>query len=329
MRRPSPGFTLVELLVVIAIIGVLVALLLPAVQAAREAARRTQCLNNLKQFGIALHNHHDSKQTLPPMWGLNGEYGTWAMPTLDYLEQANLAGLYQNCYGNANSPPGPNGAAPHALKPVNAPVTGKRISSYTCPSDPQKAGRGGGASGPIRHNYVANAGNTASNQHATNPYNGVLFQGAPFQRGVQLEFDPAGFSVVTPGGWRVPRQIGKRFAEISDGLSNTLMVGECLQGTENELRGFVWNSNHTFFTAWLPPNSKVGDTLQAGCVNLPQRNLPCQNGSPFVLAARSHHPGGVQVVMCDGSVRFFTNNININSWRALSTTQGGETNGPE
>ena len=96
MRKASRGFTLVELLVVIAIIGVLVALLLPAVQSAREAARRSQCLNNLKQLGLALHNHHDSQQMLPPMWGLNGEYGTWAMPTLDYLEQQNLAGLYQN-----------------------------------------------------------------------------------------------------------------------------------------------------------------------------------------------------------------------------------------
>jgi prepilin-type N-terminal cleavage/methylation domain-containing protein len=103
MRR-SRGFTLVELLVVIAIIGILIALLLPAVQAAREAARRSQCSNNLKQMGLAMHNHHDSKQWLPPLKATSGLFGTWQMLVLTYMEQDNIGAVYENWNGAAPGP---------------------------------------------------------------------------------------------------------------------------------------------------------------------------------------------------------------------------------
>src|SRR5688500_5609597 len=140
MRRIK-GFTLVELLVVIAIIGILIALLLPAVQAARESARRSQCLNNLKQLGLAMQNHHGAKKTLPAWrgWG-GGSNGTWAHLVLDYLEQESLAGLYENWGGNdssqnVSSPPPPYPAPRAGWTPNDQNVSSKRIATLTCPSD--------------------------------------------------------------------------------------------------------------------------------------------------------------------------------------------------
>jgi prepilin-type N-terminal cleavage/methylation domain-containing protein len=167
MKSQRHAFTLVELLVVIAIIGVLVALLLPAVQAAREAARRSQCSNNLKQLGIAFHNHHDVKGGLPAgraacCWG------TWIVPTMPYLELKNVSDLYQNWGGTDTT--GPRyGAAPNTTN-----VTQKRYSVLSCPSDQWTAPIGNITS----HNYAVNFGNTGHAQQANR--NGVIFADAPF-----------------------------------------------------------------------------------------------------------------------------------------------------
>ena len=149
----NSGFTLVELLVVIAIIGILVALLLPAVQAAREAARRSQCINNEKQEAIAIQNFISTKGSLPV--GLHECcWGTWQIAILPYLEETSLRDAYQN-YG-ATNPTGPE----YKAEPNLSKVTSKRLVSATCPSDKISAPWPFGRSGLTKHNYAANYGPT-------------------------------------------------------------------------------------------------------------------------------------------------------------------------
>jgi prepilin-type N-terminal cleavage/methylation domain-containing protein len=166
------GFTLIELLVVIAIIAILIALLLPAVQQAREAARRSQCKNNLKQLGLAMHNYHDVHNKFPV-----GHYsccwGTWMVAILPYIEQAQLFSLYQNSGGNDAT--GPRyGAAPNSTL-----VTNRRLSALSCPSDKDSRPIGNITS----HNYVVNFGNTSLGQVTVN---GVTSQGRTICEPVSL-----------------------------------------------------------------------------------------------------------------------------------------------
>ncbi|MCA9162875.1 MAG: DUF1559 domain-containing protein [Planctomycetales bacterium] len=300
MVRKSRGFTLVELLVVIAIIGVLVAMLLPAVQAAREAARRSSCANNLKQLGIAMHNYHDIHKKLPPQVSASGCcWGTWQVRILPFIEQQAAFDLYRNLGGT--DPTGPRyGAAPNTTN-----VTTKRFEMLTCPSDQPQAP----LSGITSHNYAVNVGNTnAYGSQAT--LNGITHGGAPF-------------------GLRSGRWVWG-LADILDGTSNTLMVGEVLQGRGSDLRGFTWWGDASGFSTYLPPNATAPDVVYttAYCNNQPQLNLPCTGTptttNPSMYASRSRHPGGVQVTLCDASVRFVANTIDINVWRASSTSEGRE-----
>ncbi len=302
MRRHPRGFTLIELLVVIAIIGILIALLLPAVQKVREAANRLKCANNLKQLGLAFHNYHDNYSTLPiggPDFGSNG---TWQVLVLPFLEQDNLFKGYVN-FGQANGSSSPT----YSQEPNLMNVTSRRLAVLTCPSDEPNA-----PFGITSHNYAVNYGNTTRTR--TSPYpdaGGEVFHGAPFNSGF------AG-------------PIYVRFAQITDGLSNTLLAAEVLQGKQTDLRGFSWWGPGGCFTTYLAPNSPSPDLFQTEsyCVNLPDENLPCAasttTGNPYVFGARSRHPGGVNVLFGDGSGRFITNGIAIQTWRALGTTQGGE-----
>lgn len=285
------GFTLIELLVVIAIIAVLVALLLPAVQQAREAARRSSCKNNLEQLGLAMQNYHDVYTTFP-----RGNYsccwGTWQVAILPYIEKTAEFNLYENSGGN-------DATGPRYGAGVNVQVTSKRYNVLSCPSDLDNRP----FSSLTNHNYMVNFGNTSFTQGTVN---GVTFEGAPFGSNKCYKMRDA-----------------------VDGTSNTLLMAEVLQGQGSDLRGFGWWGDASQFTTYLGPNSNLPDRIYTAgyCNNLPIQNLPCAvstTANPTMFGSRSRHVGGVQVLLMDGSVRFVSENVDLNTWRALSTTKGGE-----
>ena len=298
------GFTLVELLVVIAIIGILIALLLPAVQAAREAARRSQCANNLKQIGVAMHNYHDIYKTLPV-----GAYaccwGTWKVALLPYIEQLNLREKYAdyNKYGF----PVDNARYSHL---INRPVVTTRVMTYQCPSDSPNPNTF--IARITSDNYAVNYGNTGLGQQSN--LNGVKFGGAPFK----------------DHGSRTSEAVAYAFRDIPDGLSNTLMVAEVQQGVGHDLRGFSWWGDASGFETYLPPNSFLPDVIYTPsyCRNHPEYNLPCIGTptatQPSMYASRSRHPAGVQVIACDGAGHFVSDAISLIVWQMASTTHGSE-----
>jgi prepilin-type N-terminal cleavage/methylation domain-containing protein len=317
------AFTLIELLVVIAIIAILIGLLLPAVQKVREAAARAQCSNNLKQVGLAMHNYHDANGTLPygegpgnpadPITTRRGCcWGDWQTLILPYIEQQAMFNGYKNLGGNDIKGMAITGTSirlRYGDSPNVENVTSQRLKILTCPSDTPNPGAitttiGGVTYAITSHNYVANYGNTNNYQVDITTPVALKFGGAPF-------------------GWAP--QISK-LTDLTDGTSNTMLASETVQGIGSDLRGFSWWAPGAQFTTVYPPNSTSPDIVTQNCNNQPARNLPCvDNGGAWnILAARSRHTGGVQAVMGDGSVRFVQQSVDINVWRALSTSRGGE-----
>jgi prepilin-type N-terminal cleavage/methylation domain-containing protein/prepilin-type processing-associated H-X9-DG protein len=329
LARPKParGFTLIELLVVIAIIAVLIALLLPAVQAAREAARRIQCTNNLKQIGLAMFNYESAMGSLPPGFK-ESAYGTWTVFVLPFIEGNNTF--------NAWNFIGISGAGLTAFQykgAVNTTVSMTRILAYTCPSDTATLS----LDSIPAYNYAVNFGNCDLAQNNLTSIGGWPFMGAPFADlcPPPPALLPGGF---TSGGTTNGSYGVFGFRDITDGTSNTMLAAEVIQGQGGpgmpDLRGYTMWSQAAAFETILGPNSTLPDNIYtAGYCNYPyQNNPPCTNGTYtsatpltcLTFGSRGRHPGGVNSVFGDGSVKFIKNSISLVTWRALSTTKGGE-----
>ncbi len=304
MRVFRVGFTLIELLVVIAIIAILIGLLLPAVQKVREAAARMKCQNNLKQWGLAIHNYNDAIGRFPI--GHNGSpRHTWVPYLWPFIEQGNTATMYGN-------PDIQQFYLPNAIIPYTMTgACGVFVPQYFCPSD--NGANLDGASDyyqRCRGNYVVNWGPNAVG--AASPLPGP--------------FGDNGGNTNSP-------QLNTILA-ITDGTSNTLLMSECLMASshdDNDWRGdFQNDQGEFFFSTLLTPNSTAPDVIDSGWfVANNDPLMPATAGSPQYYGARSRHTGGVNVSLCDGSVRFVTKSISLSTWMAAGTMSGGEVLGSD
>lgn len=290
VRVRQRGFTLIELLVVIAIIAILITLLLPAVQQAREAARRTQCKNNLKQIGLAVHNYHDIFNTLPP--GDLSEGYTRTSVFVSILAQLDQAPLY-NLY-DFNKP---------HTDPVNQKVVSQQLATYLCPA-------------AVIRRQVPIAGCDA-NDRAPGTYAGCGGSGDPW--GTRASGAPNNGLIVNLDSGPV------RMRDIIDGTSGTLMIGESAWNFPDYLfaSGPCLNQVRYGFTYWSSPYPLATLFTTRGPFN-PRR----LDGDQTRLGNfRSDHMGGVQFTMGDGSVRFVNENIDHSLLDSLATRAGGETVG--
>jgi len=325
-RTRQLGFTLIELLVVIAIIGILMGLLLPAVQAAREAARRMSCSNNVRQMGIALHNYHDTFRRIPPssIHRTDATSDSWSVQArlLPFIEQGNLQNLidWSRPYSQQGS------------------VAKTRVPVYICPSevndqirlDPQP-------SDPNFAHYPLNYGANMGEWFVYSPTNRTTGTGIFLVNGRNT------------------------FASVLDGLSNTLAISELKAWTPylrdsgspstlgnsaptdpvtlSALGGsFKTNSGHTEwvdgrihqtgFTTTFAPNTKIPHTVSGQLYdidfNSSREGKSITNTTYAAVTSRSYHTGGVQVGFADGSVRFLSQTISLATWRAIGSTAGGE-----
>lgn len=298
------GFTLVELLVVIAIIGVLIALLLPAVQQAREAARRMQCTNHLKQWGLAFHNYHDTVNTFP-FGATNDKRHTWVVSLWPYIEQNALADAYDDNKGFYEEP----NIVQNTLDGVLANV----IPLYHCPSMDGGKMNTSDAYWRARVHYAVNYGNV------------TIPNGGP-----TTDSGRAPFGFDGPQGALGEKPRTSNFASFVDGTSNTMLMAELRAHADDgatDHRGDALNDDAAGggFMTVLTPNSSAADvTSGSWCLDKPEIGLPCTTGNEH-HAARSRHPGGVHALLADGAVKFVAETIALDVWRAAGTVDGSET----
>jgi prepilin-type N-terminal cleavage/methylation domain-containing protein len=322
--------TLVELLVVIAIIGMLIALLLPAVQAAREAARRMQCTNNQKQIVLAMHNYSDVHQVFP--WGAfrrqSGAFGgvycgvyfdTWALRVLPFIEQNQID------------------------TDTLASFKDQIFSIYTCPSDGNNNKNDYasmiGFSFTKAHNYVACMGRDGTfyfgyyrtSANTSNSHN-CLVDGTSVDHQSQYNAMFTGNCPIYLATTPTP-PLQTSFSDILDGTSNTVALSETIQGQAlgtADIRGTIFMSFWCFFNTNQSPNTSVPDINSVGNPH-PLHPIAMFNTSSGAsdyyytrMAARSWHVGGVNAGLADGSVRFIPNQIDLEIWRAAGSTNGSE-----
>lgn len=307
------AFTLVELLVVIAIIGILVALLLPAVQAAREAARRSQCSNNLKQFGLGIHNHADVKKGEIPQAGWNwaNPQTSWHISALPFMEQGAL--YNQLPWSQAATVDISNFTLPSGqwIRTLKSPPYGR------CPTDPSDEMYGGQA----QMSYSGSLGSesTPSANAACEPYqvNRIPGQGA-------VGHGNGGNATDTSGPFsRVCMRM--KLSNVTDGLSNTFFVGEAMAICHDHLGG-GWPHYNQFNNAHASTVCPINDFTTctgAGPAEIRHPSCTAQNNWNISWGFRSRHPQGAQFLMGDGSVRFVQQSINIVTYNAM----GGKADG--
>jgi len=317
MRR---AFTLVELLVVIAIIGVLVALLLPAIQAARESARRSQCVSNLKQLGLGMLNFADSQKHLPgvgvqpPMAGQNSQWAFSAQAKiLPYMEDEALHGLV-----DFDQPLMLGSGGSQTINPVHLEVVKSIVPIYLCPSDGQEPLYDANSARWAGTSYVVNAGTGTPNYAFTVKLDGLFWYLSDL-----------------------------RLAKIKDGMSRTMLMSECILGNNIETMASQRSDPRQY--ASFGGQGAIDDTICETCsrwagnrggswiwgrefnTSFSTYYLPnyegwdCARSGAGWFAAKSLHPGGLNVLLCDGSVRFVDENVDHMVWRAASTRDNGET----
>lgn len=322
--RPRSAFTLVELLVVIAIIGILVGLLLPAVQAAREAARRMQCSNNLKQLGLAFHNYHDTVRCFPINYATRGQLGfgndgpgiansgrSWLQMILPQIEQGNL-------YNNINFSVGLQPKSSAVTTPIgkNRLVAKTIVPTFLCPSDDSNEG------GILTNRSDLNETGAPADAWAVTSYKGCA--GSNWAWGV-FAWTNSGATGV--GGKNAGSNDGlnlcngvlcsnqtnvnrpTRMRDLTDGTSNTYIIGEAMPGWSQW--NWWYNPNAVTATTAIPLNRVLKVTKNIG-------------DWPNNYGFASRHTGGGQFALGDGSVRFVSDNIDTISYRAYATISSGE-----
>jgi prepilin-type N-terminal cleavage/methylation domain-containing protein/prepilin-type processing-associated H-X9-DG protein len=324
--RLQGGFTLVELLVVIAIIGILVALLLPAIQAAREAGRRISCGNNMHQLALACHEYHDTYTSLPisyvgaTSWGVQNSGKSWITGVLPYMEQKSL-------YDKIAWIPSPS-ADSHKIGPiggtdtVNTPVYRTVIKPLLCPSD----GDNGRGAMNIRADLDGNT------RYGITNYKGCC--GANWAWGINGALPPQTLEDRQPAPWpgsnhgleqgngwvnrngNNDQAAYHDFAFITDGTANTFLIGEAVPAWSQ------WTTwcyiNATTATCGIPLNFKHPNVL-SGAESMEQRRGDWNNNYSFY----SRHPNGGQFAMCDGSVKFVPDTVDFTTYKRLATCAGG------
>lgn len=319
-RGRKKGFTLVELLVVIAIIGILIALLLPAVQAAREAARRMQCSNKVKQQSLALHNYHDVHKKFPPGklsvgGGFGGPYFTnWCLAILPFIEQQALHEQYNHNVRNRHDD--------------NRAVNQTVVDTFNCPTDDGPPELRRPASGPCRYDYAHSSYRCIagrSNGHHNDPNgHGGWWDGAEVSHMIDSRSGWRGVLhlVNMDFGWGGKGGMSlycEDFGSVKDGTSNTAVIGELHLPEGQARRGTFWAYSYTSYNA-------SGATPYSGSLHAHDWSV-CKSAVPTDNICKrgwgAFHPGGFNVGFCDGSVRFVPETVNMEIWCRLASIGGG------
>jgi prepilin-type N-terminal cleavage/methylation domain-containing protein/prepilin-type processing-associated H-X9-DG protein len=337
-RHRSRAFTLVELLVVIAIIGILVALLLPAIQAAREAARRSTCINNIKNLSLACLTYESAKKELPygrkyDVW----DAYTWTQLILPYVEQQAVYDLYWTLSDSkySNNRPAPSSYGPLADDPRMRQARHTQIPVFYCPSSRAPA---------------ANEMNTPAYGFWRGNYMGCVGAGDMYGNRIKLAD-----GLIPTGGWKgafavkphltggdPPLYTPVRLKDFTDGTSGTLFISESMVPTVAGWGGAIGetiygNMGGALFSGYRTPNSSIEDQPNGPCPQAQgdtEYTAPCLavggtglggSGAGGNAAARSHHPGGVNIALADGSIRFAVDDVSENVWRAAGSRGFAET----